>query len=155
MKKLLLIAMVLSVPGYADNMAFHGTLVEPPCTINEGKVIEVAFGTELGISKIDGNNYRQTIDYSIKCDNGYAPNNLALVVDTSRPTTYDSSAIATDKTGLGIRILLDGQGIEFARRVPVDPFSPPVLEAVPVQEPGVVLEEGAFSATMTLRTDYL
>lgn len=140
----------------ADNMSFHGTLVAPPCTISQGKTIEVAFGDDLGVNKIDGANYKQPVNYTVDCEAGYTANNLAIVVDTTHPAAFDSAAVSTDKTGLGIRILVDGAAATFAKRVAVsNPASPPVIEAVPVQDPAVTLTEGAFEATLTLRADYL
>lgn len=140
----------------ADNMQFHGTLVAPPCTISNGQTIEVAFGNDLGINKIDGTNYKQPVKYAVNCAAGYSANNLAIVVDTSTPTAFDGSAVKTNKDGLGIHILVDGAAVSFAKLVPVNnPTAPPVIEAVPVQDQGVTLTEGAFEATMTLRADYI
>lgn len=140
----------------AENMAFHGTLVAPPCTINNGQTIEVGFGTNLGVNKIDGNNYKQPINYSVDCDTGYSANNLAIVVDTSAPAVFDASAVMTNKTGLVVRILVNGVAATFAERVALaNPVSPPKIEAVPVQDPAVTLTEGVFEATMTLSADYL
>lgn len=139
-----------------ENMSFHGTLVAPPCSISSGKTIEVAFGTDLGTNKINGANYKQPVNYTVNCEAGYSANNLAIVVDTVAATSFDSSAVKTNKTGLGIRILVDGKPAEFASRVAVsNPASPPKIEAVPVQDQGVSLTTGAFEATMTLRADYL
>ncbi len=137
-------------------MSFHGTLVAPPCTISSGQSIDVLFGTNLGVNKIDGINYKQPVNYSVNCDAGYSGNNLAIVIDTATPAAFDGSAVITNKTGLGIRILVDGVAATFAKRVAVaDPASPPKIEAVPVQDSAVTLTEGAFEATMTLRADYL
>ncbi|RMA88609.1 type 1 fimbria pilin [Enterobacter sp. WP_7_1] len=139
-----------------ENMSFHGTLVAPPCTISSGQSIDVLFGTNLGVNKIDGINYKQPVNYSVNCDAGYSGNNLAIVIDTATPAAFDGSAVITNKTGLGIRILVDGVAATFAKRVAVaDPASPPKIEAVPVQDSAVTLTEGAFEATMTLRADYL
>uniref|UniRef100_A0A8H9YNN4 Fimbrial protein n=1 Tax=Pseudomonas tritici TaxID=2745518 RepID=A0A8H9YNN4_9PSED len=137
-------------------MSFHGTLVAPPCTISNGKTIDVVFGNNLGVNKIDGNNYKQPVNYTVECEAGYSANSLAITVDTTVPTAFDGSAVNTDKTGLGIRILVEGQPVTFAqRRAVVNPASPPKIEAVPVQDPAVKLEVGAFEATMTLRADYM
>ncbi|MFW0880074.1 fimbrial protein [Cronobacter dublinensis] len=154
---ILLLATLVPLASQAtDNMAFHGTLVAPPCTISQGKTIEVAFGDDLGVNKIDGSNYKQPVNYTVDCEAGYSANNLAVVVDTTHPAAFDSAAVSTDKTGLGIRILVDGAAVTFAKRVAVsNPASPPVIEAVPVQDPAVTLTEGAFEATLTLRADYL
>lgn len=155
--KTLMLATLLPLAAQAaDNMTFHGTLVAPPCKISNGETIEVAFGTNLGVNKIDGNNYKQAVNYSVDCDAGYSANNLAIVVDTAAPAAFDTSAVLTNKTGLGIRILVDGVTANFAKRVAVsNPSSPPKIEAVPVQDPSVTLTEGAFEATMTLRADYI
>ena len=159
MKQIIKIMAVMALPfaaQAAENMSFHGTLVAPPCTISNGQTIEVAFGNDLGVNKIDGNSYKQPVKYTVNCESGYSANNLAIVVDSTHPTAFDSAAISTDKTGLGIRILVDGAAATFAQRVAVvDPASPPVIEAVPVKDPAVTLEAGAFEATMTLRADYL
>lgn len=149
--------MVMPLTAHAtDNISFHGTLVAPPCTISNGQTIEVTFGNNLGINKIDGNSYKQPVKYTVDCESGYSVNNLAIVVDSSHPTAFDGAAVSTDKTGLGIRILVNGVAATFAQRVAVaDPISPPVIEAVPVKDPAVTLTAGAFEATVTLRADYL
>ena len=137
-------------------MSFHGTLVAPPCTISNGHTIEVVFGDSLGVNKIDGNNYKQPVNYSVDCEAGYSANNLAIVLDSSHPATFNSSAVSTDKTGLGIKILVDGTAVTFAQRIAVsDPSTPPVIEAVPIKDPAATLSAGAFDATVTLRMDYL
>lgn len=156
-KTLSLAALLLPLAaGAAENMTFHGTLVAPPCKISNGETIEVAFGSNLGVNKIDGNSYKQPVNYSVDCEAGYIANNLAIVVDTAAPAAFDAAAVMTNKAGLGIHILVDGVAATFAERVAVsNPASPPKIEAVPVQDPAVMLTEGAFEATMTLRADYI
>ncbi|AZP32240.1 fimbrial protein [Cronobacter sakazakii] len=160
MKRLISFLSLAALMSFAaqgeDNLAFHGTLVAPPCTVNNGQTIEVKFGDNLGTTKIDGINYKQPVNYSISCAADYSINSLAIVVETSRPASFDSAAVETDKNGLGIHISMDGTAAVFAKRVAItDLSSLPVIEAVPVQAPGVELTEGPFDATMTLRTDYM
>lgn len=157
MKRILfLLGIALPIAGNSADMSFHGTLVAPPCTISNGQTIEVWFGDNLGVNKIDGNNYRQPVNYTVICEAGYTVNGLAIVVDTATPTAFDSSAITTNKSGLGIRVLVDGIPATFAKRIAVSSVAhPPVVQVVPVQDPKVTLTEGAFEATMTLRTDYM
>ncbi|MEX7606157.1 fimbrial protein [Enterobacter asburiae] len=155
-KVLLLIPLMFPFCVMASNMQLHGTLIAPPCTISDGQTIDVPFGNNLGVNKIDGVSFKQPVKYNVNCKAGYAVNSLAIVVETTTPTAFDASAVQTDKNGLGIHILVDGNDVTFAKRVAVsDPASPPVIEAVPVQDPAVTLTEGAFEATMTLRTDYI
>ncbi|MDT3666902.1 fimbrial protein [Cronobacter dublinensis] len=159
MKKLMLslFATLLAFSAHAENnMAFHGTLVAPPCTISNGQTIEVDFGNNLGVNKIDGVNYLKRVEYQVTCEGGYSASGLAIVIDTTNPAAFDSSAVRTDKTGLGVRILIGSRPATFGTRIPVnDPASPPRIEAVPVQDPVVTLTAGAFDATLTLRTDYM
>lgn len=155
--KRLFLALFIAAPALsAENMAFHGTLVAPPCTISNNQIIEVAFGNSLGVNKIDGNNYKQPVNYTVNCEADYTVNGLAVVVDTTSPVAFDNSAISTSKTGLGIRILLNGEPVTFGTRVAVNnPASPPQILAVPVQDQKATLTAGAFTATMTLRADYM
>lgn len=154
---IVLFTLFISCRGFAtDNMQFHGALIAPPCSISNGQMIEVDFGNDLGVNKIDGNNYKQPVKYTVECEPGYAANNLAIVIDTVSPSVFDASALKTNKDGLGIRILVDGAAVTFSSRIViVDPTSPPVIEAVPVQDQSISLTEGAFEATMTLRADYM
>ncbi|MEH5096716.1 MULTISPECIES: fimbrial protein [Atlantibacter] len=153
---IVLTAMWSSVALSAPNMSFHGTLIEPPCTINNDQTIDVPFGEDLGVNKIDGTNYLKAVDYQITCNASYSANNLAIVIDTANPTVFDDSAVRTSKSGLGIRILVDSQPVMFGERIAVNNLnSPPLIQAVPVRDPAVSLTEGPFEATLTLRSDYL
>lgn len=139
-----------------DNVHFSGALIAEPCTINNNQTIEVDFGSDLGVNKIDGANYKKPVPYTIECPAGSTPNKLAIVVDTTEPTLFDTSAVDTHKDGLGIRILIDGEAAKFATPVSVsNPATPPTVEAVPVKEAGFQLTEGAFEATMTLSAVYI
>ena len=98
---LLLLFFVLQPWGMAQaagpNMFFSGTLVMPPCTISKGAKVEVDFGEDLGVNKIDGVNYTKPVDYTVDCDEDYVANQLAIVIETTSPTIFDPSAVATDK----------------------------------------------------------
>lgn len=157
---LLLLFFVLQPWGMAQaagpNMFFSGTLVMPPCTISKGAKVEVDFGEDLGVNKIDGVNYTKPVDYTVDCDEDYVANQLAIVIETTSPTIFDPSAVATDKNGLGIKVMIGTQPVTFAQPIAVDdPTSPPVISVAPVKDPAITLEEGAFEAFMTLRTDYI
>lgn len=65
------------------NLTFDGTLVEPPpCTINSGGLIETDF-MDVGISKVDGINYRRPVSYTITCSSGTLPWEMVLTVKGS------------------------------------------------------------------------
>lgn len=101
-------------------------------------------------------NYTKPVDYTVDCDEDYVANQLAIVIETTSPTIFDPSAVATDKNGLGIKVMIGTQPVTFAQPIAVDdPTSPPVISVAPVKDPAITLEEGAFEAFMTLRTDYI
>ncbi|OKB64580.1 pilus assembly protein [Serratia marcescens] len=138
----------------ADNMKFYGTLIEPPpCTINDGGEVDVDFGNRVGVTKVDGNNYLQPVNYQITCKSGASSWKMTLTV-IGTPTTYDAAALKTNVTDLGIRLLRDGKAFELNKPVDITLNSPPRLEAVPVKRPGSALSEGTFEATATLLAVY-
>ncbi|CNH97419.1 fimbrial protein [Yersinia bercovieri] len=150
------VVLVLSGPlAFAENMTFSGTLINPPpCIISGGNTIDVPFGENLGVNKINGINYTQNVPYTVTCDTPAGGSELGLTIISGSVTTFDPAAIQTDTPDLGIRILKNGTAFTLNTRVPYDKNNPPVLQAVPVQAPGATLTEGAFAATATLLVDY-
>lgn len=145
-------------PAWAEEQAainLRGTLrAPPPCTISDGGTLAIEFGERVGINKVDGENYRQKVDYRIRCDApGALPWEVFLTVKGTA-TAFDKAAVQTDKGALGIRLYQDGKPFTLNSGIKVDPASPPQLEAVPVAKPGAALTEGAFAATATLQASY-
>ena len=135
------------------NVAFNGTLIEPPpCTINDGSTIEVDF-KEVGISKVDGEHYRQPVNYIITCTAGTLPWEMILTV-RGTATTFESSAVQSSVVDLGIKLLQNGLPLELNTPLVITPSSPPVLEAVPVKRQGATLAPGGFTASATLLANY-
>ncbi|CFQ48043.1 minor pili exported protein [Yersinia frederiksenii] len=140
---------------YADDMLFTGSLINPaPCVISGGNTIDVPFGENLGVKKIDGINYIQTVLYSVTCETVSSSLELGLTIVSASVTTFDPSAIQTNIPDLGIRILRNGVPLTLNTRIAYDKNNPPTLQAVPVQATGATLSEGAFEATATLLVDY-
>ncbi|CNI75389.1 fimbrial protein [Yersinia vastinensis] len=141
--------------AHADNMQFSGTLINPPpCVISGGNTIDVPFGENLGVKKIDGINYTQTVPYSVTCEAVSSSLELGLTIVSASVTTFDLSAIQTNIPDLGIRILRNGAPFTLNTRIAYDKNNPPTLQAVPVQATGATLSEGSFEATATLLVDY-
>jgi type 1 fimbria pilin len=136
----------------AENMRFTGTLITPGCTVSDkGGRINVAFKTNLGIEKINGENYRQTIPYQIDCP-GSAPWRMKMTL-IAPETKFDPPAVQTSIDDLGIQIWLNGEALALNRPKTVemtDRNRPPLLEAVPVKRPGSRLPEESFEATALL-----
>lgn len=161
MRILQLSLLVAGLSGYlpialaaGGDVAFRGTLLEPPpCTINSGNDITVNFGLKVGVRKVDGVNYMQDINYDLVCE----PNTHSWVLKlklTGNSTTFDNAAVQTNISDLGIKILRDGQPFVLGSELIITSASKPLLQAVPVQKPGVLLTDGPFEAAVTLQADY-
>ncbi|MGG7779869.1 fimbrial protein [Klebsiella aerogenes] len=142
-------------------MNLFGTLVAPPaCTVSDGGPVVIDFGDHVGIKKIDGSNYKQTVPYSIVCEND--PDNHPWVLGLTvygNATSFDSAAVkmvidGSTSTDLGVKLLLGGKDFTLNKRVEINQGSSPVIEAVPVKKSGSTLPEGYFHATATILADY-
>lgn len=164
LKQAFVFAGLLPVLAVADNTTqinLSGTLIEPPpCTINGGKTIAVDFGSNVGTHRVDGSNYKQKISYFIKCESDpyNSPWVLGLKV-VGTPTAFDEAAVQaqidnSSSSDLGIKMILGGKPLKLNSRVEINQGEHPVLEAVPLQNPGATLPEGFFHATATLMAEY-
>ncbi|ALX95758.1 hypothetical protein AV650_20410 [Serratia fonticola] len=151
---MLLIGVSLILPVQAVDVNFKGTLqAPPPCTINNGNLIDVDFGEKVAIKKVDGSNYIQQVNYTINCEPGVPGWALGLTFKGSA-TAFDNAAVQTNKPALGIRMLRNGEPFTMNTRVEIESATPPVLQVVPVKDPARELTDGAFEATATLFADY-
>ncbi|HEJ7990412.1 TPA: fimbrial protein [Serratia liquefaciens] len=138
----------------ADNMRFSGTLIEPPpCSINDGGKVDVDFGNRVGVTKVDGVNYLQPVNYRVTCGPSAEGWGMTLEV-VGTPADYDESAIKSNMDDLAVRLLQNGKRFTLNSPIPIKLNALPTLEAVPVKRPGTTLKEGAFEATATLLAVY-
>ena len=137
-----------------ENMRLHGVLLEaPPCVIQDDSVIDVFFGNNVGIHRVDGINYTQDIQYKLVCQ----PNSKGWILGLSvvgPQSTFDSAALQTNVDNLAIRLTQDGEPFEINTRLVISPNSPPALKAVPIKRPGSELSKGEFSVVATLLAEY-
>lgn len=149
--------MVLGGPVAAvDNMRFFGTLIEPPpCTINDGGMVDIDFGSHVGVNRVDGVNYLQQVNYQIICGAGAGAGEWSMTLEVvGTPADYDESAIKSNVEDLAIRLLQNGERFTLNKPIPINLNEAPTLKAVPVRRPGAVLKEGAFEASATLLAVY-
>ena len=151
---------VANLPARAVNNAIPGivyinitgnVIAPPPCLINDGKMIEVNFG-EVMSTRIDGTNYKQPVHYTATCQK--MPTNAMKVYITGSATGFDSNALQTDITGLGVRILYQGQLLDLGKAINFTYPNLPDLEAIPVRDQSATLSGGDFVASGTLHVDY-
>ncbi|TQI79104.1 type 1 fimbria pilin [Serratia fonticola] len=135
-------------------VTFRGTLVEqPPCEVtgNNGAIIDVDFG-DVMTTRIDGENYKKNIDFTLDC--AQAVNNALKLRITGPAASFDTSALAGGKTGLGIALLQGTQRLRPGTWLNFSPASVPVLAAVPISDSNVTLDGGAFRVVASLVVDY-
>lgn len=141
--------------GDSMSVNFRGEFVMvTACTVNNDQVIDVAFG-QVGVSKVNGTNYRQPIPYTVDCKGAADSSPLSLTM-SGTAAGYDDAAVTTSADGLGIRIEANGQPLTLNAPLETTLGALPSLKltAVPVQDPIKTLAEGTFSATATLTASY-
>jgi type 1 fimbria pilin len=122
-------------------------LAAPPCIINNNQPIDVNFGDNLNISKIDGNNFIKPVDYSVTC-NG-SSNDMKLSIE-GNATDFDAAALQTNMRDLGVELQHDGNKVNVGEAINFTWPTLPALQAVPVKRTGATLSPGEFSAGATL-----
>lgn len=137
-----------------DNVevSFHGILKRMPCHIENDGNIYIDFGL-VGINKINGDNYLQDIDYTLRCDENDPGLTLKMSIKGTE-SNFEKTALKTDADGLAIRLLKDGKPVNINDEFTIDYNTPPKLQAVPVRKKGVELKEQDFTSTGTLMAEY-
>lgn len=129
------------------------TVGAAPCTINNGNLVEVAFGSGLVTTKVKDGIYRRTIDYNARCT---APRLRTGIIGNA--ASFDSTVLATSNPNLGIQFISNqtSQPLNTWRNLSDAGGSAvmPTLEAVLVRNPKAPLVAGPFTASATLRIDY-
>lgn len=135
------------------DITFQGTLIEaPPCIVNNGQKVIVNFGNEVMTTRVDGNNYKQPVAFSLDCSDALSTKQRIRISGTL--SEFDTAALSTSQSGLAIALYngteryKPGEWINFT-----DPALPN-LQAVPVKEGSIDLPGGIFSALASLIVDY-
>ncbi|EJD6037120.1 fimbrial protein [Morganella morganii] len=156
LQRVLLTGLLCAAAGStaAPNMKLFGTLLVPPaCTISDNGVIDVFFGDNVGVHKVDGVNYTRAVNYTLVCEDNNKGWDLGLSV-TGPVSGFDDAALQTNIPDLAIHLTQNGKPFTLNKRIAVSPDNPPVIQAVPVKRPGSTLPEGAFDVTATLLAEY-
>lgn len=110
------------------------------------------FGSELLTTKIDGNNYIRTVDYSLECKDN-TRNAMKMMVQ-GNATTFDASALQSNMADLGVSLRANGAALTINDWMNFTYPDKPVLQAVPVMRAGSTLSGGDFMAAATLMVSY-
>ncbi|MDL5167557.1 fimbrial protein [Proteus faecis] len=138
-------------PGMVPVNITGYVIAPPPCVINNGQMVEVNFG-EIMSTRIDGSNYKQPVVYKVECTK--MPTNMMKISVGGNSTGFDSNALRTNITGLGVRILYQNKTLRLGQTINFTYPNAPTLEAIPVRDYSAKLTGGDFSATATLRVEY-
>jgi type 1 fimbria pilin len=152
--------LLLSLNGLADNMSFHGTLIEQaPCVVNNGKDMQIEFG-DIQVRDVDGVNHTQMLALSVVCEGGAS----IMLTHNGTATDFDNAAVQTNVANFGIQLSefhsQGGIGVPLKIGVPVKIFDESggakniILTAVPVKKPGAELAAGIFQGVSTVQLEY-
>lgn len=124
----------------------------PPCVINNNNTINVDFSDTVLTSNIDGVNYMQPVNYTLNCT--AAASNALKISIKGNGAPFDTSLLKTSNSGLGIKLMRDGQPLALNATTNFTYPNVPVLRAVPVKQTNATLSTGYFSGTATLVVEY-
>lgn len=135
------------------DVQFHGTLKERECIISNDKLIEIHFG-EVGINKIDGNNYKQPLPYTVSCDDPQNATQTLMLSLQGNQSTFDTAGLETTVRGLAIRIYKEGMPMDLNKPVVITYNALPRLDVAPEKDGTTDLTAQGFTATATLLAEY-
>lgn len=149
--------MAVKPPPFTAELSISGEIQLPlPCKImgEGGKTqITVDFGDAVSTTRIDGVNYRQPIDYFVKCEAGVT-NVLALKM-TGTSADFGTGLLKTSIPGLAIKLTRDRDTVvALDEKVPLKLTSQAQLYATPVQDGKTTLPGKEFTASGTLHVVY-
>lgn len=155
---------LMPLTSYAVEVNFTANLIgNPPCDVagpdGPDQPIKVPFG-DVGITKIDGVNYRQDFTLTLSCGTGLGDAVALYLQYRGMVAKFDEKAVQAVPSGLGIRLYHQGGVIPPNSGTPITMSDNGVatlpLYAVPVKDtnPSVTLYEGDFTATASVEMNY-
>lgn len=131
-----------------------GNLVRPPeCSINDGELLVVDFGSSVSINKINGENYKIPVKYNISCQNAIDNMKLKLSI-YGNSASFNEELLATNIDELGIIFYANDRKTPINSDFFINPALPPKLIATPIKKDGSELRTGLFESSATLRAEY-
>ncbi|CAI1194988.1 fimbrial protein [Serratia liquefaciens] len=153
---LLLSGTAYAITQTSTNVTYSGTLLDAlPCAINGGQPIEIDFG-DVGVNKVNGQNYAQTFTVMYECENTSTDKVLRYL---GAATTFNSAAVQSNIPGFGIQLQHQKDGaitlfdVGSTLTIPPDLMASQFI-ATPVKNAGAELQEGSFTSAATLQLEY-
>lgn len=129
----------------------RGEVLARPCSINNGQPIEVDFG-EVMTTRIEGELYKQPLEYQVTCAGGTKPNLNMFIEGVS--SAFDQRYLKTDVDGLAVLFKANSEDFPVKRKHAFSFDTPPKLYAVLVKQSGADLPARKFTANATLKVEY-
>lgn len=130
---------------------FHGTLIVVECSLNAGKGQTVDFGDAVGIHRIDGKRYEQSVPFNLDCKNHAGGEVPAMTLTLSgNPSSFNLAAVSTNVDGLAIELRVNGVAQPLNKTISLDYNHLPSLTAVPVVDNADDLEAQPFNSSVKL-----
>lgn len=131
-----------------------GTIVaNASCKISGGSPIAIEYG-DVYINEISGDNYRKEIPYGVTCQGDPEGKSIQIQM-VGDVASFDSGLLSTDASGLGIKVLQNGNQMDLNKWYNLDPSNKPKLEGVLVKQSGASFSNGQeFNAGVTLTVAY-
>ncbi|HGM5490598.1 TPA: fimbrial protein [Serratia fonticola] len=150
---LILPTAVFAAEGDTTTLNVSGVIIDAPqCTVNGNNLVNVNFGDTIVTRKIDGQEYKQPIQFSLVCT---SPQSTAMRLAISgEPPNFGSGLIKTDREGLGIRLFNGTTQLAAGSWVNFTYPSVPALYAAPVALNNTTLTGGTFTGQATLVINY-
>ncbi|ELY3812782.1 fimbrial protein [Cronobacter sakazakii] len=124
----------------------------PACNLNDGKPIDVDFGSAIATTDVASGKIERSIDYKLTC----SYDNYGLKVRIlGTGAAFNNDLLQTNINELGIKFKADG--IDFPLNTEFNFASAaakPVLKAILTQQAGSHLPAGDFTASATMRVEY-
>lgn len=141
--------------GLGANLYGNLVVTPPECILNNNNQAAIHFGDIL-LTRIDGNNYLQTLPLSLSCT-GLAKNNLTLTLEGNATLFNSEGALKTSNNKLGIAFYVNNVRQAINQPVNINYTSLPSLKVAPIKNMTasfINTDGGTFTALATLKVNY-
>lgn len=128
-----------------------GIIIDTPeCVVNGNDSVDVDFGNDVLISRINSGDYKKRIEYSPECGN-VAQNGLTLTISGSN-AGFGTGLLGVGREGLGIRLFKGTDIVSAGEKMQFEYPNFPLLYAELVKDEASTISSGEFfgSATMVI-----
>lgn len=125
-----------------------------PCEINNNQLINVDFGDNIITTDVAGGTVEKSVNYTLDCTNADQSKTLVMRISGSG-ADFDNALLETSIQELGVKFEADGADYPLNTSLVLGSFeSKPAIMVILVQQPGVRLPTGGFTAGATMTVDY-